>query len=389
MRGAAGTGKTTGLVGRAAELARAGRTVLVATGTPHHAGHLHGQIVERCRVVGADPRRVTCTDVLGLCARAADDARIAGIRRNSGPRRGGGPVDGQELAERAARAYQAGIGPRFDDVLVDQGEDLSALQWSLLRLLVRRDDHDGEVLLLTDPTQRMAAPSTWLEPSSAETVGLLVSWTLAQETHRLPEDLAVVAAEFVRHHLTGDVIEPEPRHRDGDVDDPPATSSTRRWIDVPTGAAIGKVLGDEVIHLLQHVPDLRADEVLFIAPSHRAGTDATSTIRAAGFEVQHVFGSDRRDGQRRRDRFRLGAPGVKGCTAAEAKGLEARAVVVAVPAGRHGHTAAYVGLTRLRAEPGRDAYVTVVNQDVSLRGFGSVFAADVSPVPASTAGPSG
>lgn len=88
-------------------------------------------------------------------------------------------MDGQELAERAARAYQAGIGPRFDDVLVDQGEDLSALQWSLLRLLVRRDDHDGEVLLLTDPTQRMAAPSTWLEPSSAETVGLLVSWTLS------------------------------------------------------------------------------------------------------------------------------------------------------------------------------------------------------------------
>ncbi len=372
VRGAAGSGKTTGMVARAGELARQGRDVLVVTGTPHHAVHLHGQIVDRCRAIGADPRRVTCVHVIGLCARAADDARVAGIRRLGGPRRGGGPLDGHELAERAVRAYQAGIGPRFDDVLVDQGEDLTTLQWGLLRLLVRRDEHDGEVLLLTDPTQRLGGPSMWSDAANDEAAGLLVAWTLAQETHRLPRDLAALAGQFVDRHLAGDVIAPTPVVRPSVTSD--GVESTRRWVDVPPGAAIGKVLGEEVVRLLERVPDLRAEEVLFIAPSHRAGTDATATIRAAGVDVQHVFGSDQRDGQRRRDRFRLGAPGVKGCTAAEAKGLETRAVVVAVPAGRHGHAAAYVGLTRVRADAA-GSYVTVVNQDASLRGFGLVFAA--------------
>lgn len=403
VRGAAGTGKTTGLVARASELARLGRDVLVVTGTPHHAVHLHGQILERCHALGADPRRVTSIHLVGLCARVADDARVAGFRRLGGPRRSGGPVDGQELAERAVRAYQAGIGPRFDDVLVDQGEDLTALQWSLLRLLARRDEQDGEVLLLTDPTQRLSGPSMWSEPANADAVGLLVDWTLAQQSHRLPADLAVLAGEFARSHLTGDVLAPEPLRPPASATEP--SGSTRRWVDAPPGAAIGKLLGDEVVRLLEDAEDLRPDEVLFIAPSHRAGTDATSTIRAAGLEVQHVFGSDQRDGQRRRDRFRFGAPGVKGCTAAEAKGLEARAVVVAIPAGRHGHTAAYVGLTRVRDDGERPTYVTVVNQDASLRGFGHVFAArapeargdravpplgaELSPPAGSPAGPSG
>ena len=384
VRAAAGSGKTTGLVARSVELARLGRDVLVVTGTPHHAVHLHGQIVDRCRTLGADPRHVTCAHVLGLCARVADDARVAGFRRAPGPRRIGAPVDGQELAERAARAYEAGIGPRFDDVLVDQGEDLTALQWSLLRLLVRRDEHAGEVMLLTDPTQRLAGPSWWAEPADADALGLLASWTLAQESYRLPDDLAELAGEFARGHLPDDAIAPVPApRRDASAE---TTAATRRWVDLPPGAAIGKLLGEEVVRLLEEVPDLRPEEVLFVAPSHRAGTDATATIRAAGFEVQHVFGSDQRDGQRRRDRFRLAAPGVKGCTALEAKGLEARAVVVAIPAGRHGHTTAFVGLTRVRAEPGRRSYVTVVNQDASLRGFGLLFSRrGLTPPAASTA----
>lgn len=381
VRAAAGSGKTTGLVARATELARARRDVLVVTGTAHHAVHLHGQILARCAALGADPRHVSCIHVLGLCARAADDARVAGFRRTSSIRRRV-QLDAHELAERAVHAYEAGIGPRFDDVLVDQGEDLSALQWALLRLLVRRDE--GELLLLTDPTQQLDGLS-WHDPQGAELTGLLAGWLERHETHRLPTDLIDLVARFADSYLDeADLIEPTRPTGDG----PPSTSS-RRWVDVPPGAAVGKVLGDEVVRLLERHPDLTADDVLFVAPSHRAGTDATSVIRVAGHEVQHVFGSDSRDGQRRRERFRIGAPGVKGCTPAEAKGLDARAVVVAIPASRHGRVWGYIGLTRVRADAGRRSYITVVNQDVALRAFGRAFDAHRVEVPDTPATPPG
>lgn len=382
VRAAAGSGKTTGLVARASELARQRRDVLVVTGTAHHAVHLHGLILARCAAIGADPRHVSCIHVLGLCARAADDARVAGFRRTASVRRRV-QLDAHELAERAVHAYEAGIGPRFDDVLVDQGEDLSALQWALLRLLVRRDE--GELLLLTDPTQQLEGLA-WRDPQGAEVAGLLAGWLEHHETHRLPTDLIELVARFADAYIDEDDLVPPtvPIGQEG------ASTSERRWIDAPPGAAVGKVLGDEVVRLLDRQPDLSADDVLFVAPSHRAGTDATSVIRAAGYEVQHVFGSDSRDGQRRRERFRIGAPGVKGCTPAEAKGLDARAVVVAIPASRQGRVWGYIGLTRVRADPGRRAYVTVVNQDAGLRAFGQVFDGQrtLAHVPAPGAAPS-
>lgn len=372
VRGAAGSGKSLGLAARAARLASEDKDVLVVTFNSTLPHYLQDLAARRCRELGASLQRITFTHLHGLCSRVCDDGRLAGFEAVSSTLPGmSEPFD--EVVDRALDAYSHGHGLQFDAVLVDEGQDFSLMWWNFLRQYVCKPD--GEMLLVADPTQDVYDKRAWTDDERMLGAGFSGPWTEVRGSYRMPPDLIPVIADFARNHVDGLSVDPQVP-----FDHPQQAGSyeatVRRWVNMPPGAVLGQKLGEEVVRLLRKHPDLAPSDVVFLAPSHVSGLEAVRVIKAAGFDVQHVFAANQRDRRNLKDRFWGAAPGVKGCTVHSFKGWESRAVVLTVSAHPDSHRLAYVGLTRVKGDPRhRSAYVTVLNSDRRLENFGSHFMA--------------
>ena len=372
VKGSAGSGKSLGLTARAARLAAEGKDVLVLTFNSTLPHYLHDLAARRCRELDADIRQITFTHFHELCRRAIDDSKLAGFvpMSKSLP---GIVGDYEDRVDRAIDVYAHGHGQQFDAVLVDEGQDFSLKWWNFLRLSVCRPD--GEMLLVADPTQDVYGKHSWTDEAQMIGAGFSGPWTETRGSYRMPPDLIPVVADFAAKHVHGMNVEPTVPS-----DHPQKLGryepTVRKWVNAPTGEALGQRLGAEVVRLLNENPDLAPSDVVFLARSHQDGIHAVKVIADAGFEIQHLFALDEGDKRRRKDRFLAVAPGVKGCTVHSFKGWESRAVVLTVSRGDDSHRLAYVSMTRVKGDPHhRSAYVTVVNSDRQLDSFQHEFMA--------------
>jgi hypothetical protein len=365
VRGPAGCGKSLGLAARAARLSFEGKEVLVVTYNSTLPHYLRDLAARRCRDIGASLSRITFVHFHELCRRAADDACVSGGQPVIIPLPGV-LTDFEAKIDRGIEAYRLGYGPRFDAVLVDEGQDFSLKWWNMLRQHVCRPD--GELLLVADPTQDVYGQRAWTDEERMVGAGFSGPWTELRGSYRMPPDLTPVVTEFAQLHLSewsvNPVIPYDHPQRAGRY-----KPTVKRWVNTEWGESCGERLGEEVVRLLGHNPDLAPSDVVFLA-NHREGLEAVKVITDAGFEVQHVFGTTNTEKRDRKLRFWGSASGVKGCTVQSFKGWESRAVVMFVGSGNGARRLAYVGLTRVKGDrANRSAFVTVVNNDFGLRSF--------------------
>lgn len=370
VRGSAGCGKSLGLAARAARLAAEGKQVLVVTFNSTLPHYLHSLAARRCREVDANVNQITFTHIHGLCKRAIDDFKMAGGELEASTLPGTTPWH-EQMVDNAVAVYEAGHGQRFDAVLVDEGQDFNLKWWNFLRRYVCQPD--GEMLLVADPTQDLYDRRAWTDEDKMLGAGFSGQWAEPRGSYRMPPDLTPLVAKFAELHVPGSKVEPVVP-TDHPFTDRLFTPTVRRWVDSNFGDVIGTMIGNEVLQLLEQNPDLAPSDVVFLAPSHEVGLQAVSTITRAGFEVNHIFGANRREQSRRKDLFWPSSPGIKGCTPQSFKGWEARAVVLSVGSSDMSRRLAYVGMTRVKGDPAhRAAFVTVVNTDQNLRGFRADF----------------
>jgi hypothetical protein len=297
----------------------------------------------------------------------ADDARQAGIEPVS---TSDVPWPDRTVAE-AANAWAHGHGPTFDAVLVDEGQDFTLEWWNLLRRHVCRPD--GEMLLVSDPTQDLYDKRAWTEEEHMLGAGFSGPWTELEGSYRIPADLVPIANEFSLRYLDGE------RLAVSVPDDPSIVAgqgapTVRRWLNVSPRVSLGRQIGFEVAQLLDRDPDLSPADVVFLCETHAEGLQAVKVLEACGVEVHHIFADDPRARNRRKRRFWPDAPGVKGCTVHSFKGWESRALVMGIDTWPDSLRRAYVALTRLKADRlGRAAYITVVNGDPGMARFGEFF----------------
>ncbi len=365
VRGSAGCGKSLGLAARAAHLSLEGKEVLVVTFNSTLPHYLRDLAARRCRDIGASLNRITFTHFNELCNRAVDDARLAGAEPAISPLPGV-LTYWEAKIDQGIEAYRLGYGPRFDAVLVDEGQDFSLKWWNMLRQHVCRPD--GELLLVADPTQDVYGKRAWTDEERMIGAGFSGPWTELAGSYRMPPDLTPLIAEFAQLHLDDTTVKPLVPY-----DHPQRAGryqpTVKRWVNTAYGESCGKRLGAEVVRMLRENPDLAPSDVVFLA-DHRPGLEAAQVIMDAGFEVQHVFGVTNAEKRERKQKFWGSAAGVKGCTVHSFKGWESRAVLLSVGYGGDARRLAYVGLTRVKGDrANRSAFVTVVNSDFSLRSF--------------------
>ena len=206
-------------------------------------------------------------------------------------------------------------------------------------------------------------------------------WTELNGTYRMPPDLVPIVAEFARRHVPVE-------HRDLptlEMDHPLLVDAypetVRSWVNT-TDLGVVQEASDAAERLLDKHPSLHPDDLVVLA-GHSRGGQIMAELQLRGHEVSHIFtpsGPDQASaGRRRKRRFWGGTPGIKGCTVDSFKGWEARAVIAVPPVDDVTNRRAYIAMTRVKGDPGRTAFVTVVNTRLDLNSFKSQFERTVSP----------
>lgn len=310
---------------------------------------------------------MTCTHLHAFCVRVADDAKVGGLSLTVAP--GTKPYD-RYIAE-AQSAFSQGFERRFDAVLVDEGQDFTQEWWNMLRHNVVTPE--GEMLLVSDPTQDVYGIKSWTDERSMPGAGFNGPWTDLEGSYRLPTDMVSIAEEFARTFVSGDRMSTTiPLDRTAVAGRSARTE--RRWVGARTASGLGQSVGMATVELLESNAELSPSDVVFLCESHEQGLAAVRVIEAHGHEVHHVFAKASDEQRRRKARFWPDAPGVKGCTVHSFKGWESRAVVMGIGTNSRSRRLAYVAMTRLKADGfGRPAHVTVVNADRRLDAFGELF----------------
>lgn len=374
-RGAAGTGKSFALAARAAHLAAQGKQVLVLSFNVTLANHLRSLATDRCAEYSANPTRVTCTNFHSLCTRIVQDAARTGLE----PFAPKGARWTTAIVTKAEAVLGAGNVPRYDAVLVDEGQDFDVKWWRLLR------DHllapGGEMLLVSDPTQDLYGRSDWQTDQAMAEEGFTDEWIELSGSYRMPRDLVTHAADFATNRVDGKTLTPD---MPSDLVDVGGAShgSLRLWQTVGRVGDLGIAVGREVVRLLQQHPVLRPEDVAFICEYHHDGVAAAREIEAAGYPVHHIFSRDPDDARRRRKyRFSPRAGAIKGSTIHSFKGWQTSVLVMGIGLESKSKRMAYVAMTRLQRHPLRPAVLSVVSADKHLEEFGAAFAG-IPDVPA-------
>ena len=353
LLGGAGSGKSTALAARAARLAALGRRVLVLSFNVTLANRLRSMVDAHARDVGANPTLVACANFHSFCTRVVQDAEILGAHLAAPP----GMPWTVGIVAKATQAYENGYGPRYDAILVDEGQDFTSEWWDLLRHRVLADG--GETLVAFDPTQDIYDRVEWLDTADGDSPTEFTSsggCVRLDESLRMPNDLLTLATDFAGTRLEGDAVVSTPIVAED-------AGTVRTWIDVERVQELGPAVGREVVRMLEEYPTLSPGDVSFVCDYHHDGVAAVRVIEAAGIPVHHIFSRDPDAPRRRRKhRFWPEVDAVKGCTAHSLKGWQSPAVVLGIGADDRARRLAYVAMTRAGTARRRVACVRLRDQ---------------------------
>ncbi|MQM38380.1 hypothetical protein KBTX_02390 [wastewater metagenome] len=385
IRGAAGTGKTHVIAGRAAHLEAQGRRVLVLTFNNALIRYIR-DLVDRARAPYCRDERVT---VLGfhawcklICEQAGFTESYRALWRHHKPDEQR-TEEGRQVAlkhvcdeelprltERALETLDRLGGHRhtgYDALLVDEGQDWSPHWWHVARRAIR---NGGEFILAADATQDLYGRAESWTDEAMSGAGFRGKWSELYTCHRLPGDYLPFVSEFasrVLSHKEGDQI---PGTRPLQLHAP----TQMRWRQVPGGRVpqYGALAVAELEPVAREDPAAYSD-VVVVVPTRSLGVELVTHLEHLGINTVHTLQQDSRAASAAKRGFSVGNNGVKVTTMHGMKGWEARYLVVCVEAAESEKVrrALYVALTRLKvSETGVCSYVAVVTSDPQLRQYG-------------------
>ncbi len=379
IKGPAGSGKSMVLAARAAHLSAEGRDVLVVTFNrtlwhylrdlavryPIATRQLNDRVTwchfhEWCKTVCVaadleDEYRALWADAYAGGSDAIDDGHLGAVLEHALP----------ALVGRALATARGDI-PRYDALLVDEGQDFNLAWWNLLRLVVRPG---GEYLLVADATQDLYDRTRyWTEASMAGAGFPGGNWVGLSTSYRLPAPLVPLLRRFAEQYLPpGTVNLPE------SVQLGLSFGAVRlRWIQVERDRAV-----DVCVEAVAGLPatssrtTLAFPDITLLVTSHEFGLRCVERLADKGVHCAHVFGVTWQDQRDRKLAFYMGDARVKASTIHSFKGWETRALVLYLDTADdlQSLAVAYVGLSRLKQHDG-EAFMTVVCSAPLLEAYG-------------------
>jgi hypothetical protein len=352
LRGPAGSGKTLVLASRAARLAQDGREVLVVTYNHTLRNYIRDLVARQ----GVSPNSITWLGFHEWCRRTMT---LAGQGSDYRLRFANGDTSealGPGMGTATIRAIKTGptrdAVPRYDAILVDEGQDFHLEWWNALGR-VRKDD--GEMLLIADRAQDIyGRAGAWTEQAMLG-AGFRGPWNEFDASYRLPAALTDLIAKF-REEFQPAVAEPRvrsPHQLDLDLVD-------LTWRQVDPGRIISV--------LAERAAALASSDLCVLCDSREVGMDVVDLLSERGIKCQHTFASDSREERKLKRYFFRGDARVKITTIHSFKGWEAPRLLVGLTT--KDPAVAYTAMTRMLRTDGHGILEVVSSAD-DFAGFGS------------------
>jgi hypothetical protein len=380
IKGPAGSGKSLVLAGRAVELAKEGKRVLIATFNITLINYLMDLAVQYAQS-GLVRDQITALNFHYWCKRTAflagkddeydalwrghveDDPRLGAILSHDLP------LCSQRWA--AALADE----DRWDAILVDEGQDFRVEWWQALQASLPRDG-SGEAMLVADAQQNVYGIAPWTE-SEMKGTGFSGQWMTLDVSYRMSPALCRLASSYIdRFQPDVDPLRPVPAQ--GKLE----YRTLLKWVQVGTVAPAAERCVDALLEILALSDDdpVAVADLVCIVDREEIGLEIVRLLRQKGVRVLHTFGQGNSarevqgDSRRKKLAFYKGDARVKVTTVQSFKGWESRALVVQISnaADTKGLALAYVAITRLKLDD-HGCYLTVVSSAPELRAYGATW----------------
>lgn len=378
LKGPAGSGKSAVLAGRAAEIARQGKRVLIVTFNITLINYLLDLAVQYAQS-GSVRQSITalnfhywCKRVAFLSGNGAAYAHLWGSAHGSDASH----VLDHLLAEEAQRwASSIGSEERWDALLVDEGQDFRPSWWKALQCGIRRDGA-AEALLVADSQQNVYGVASWTE---AEMVGagFRGRWITLDASYRLSPSLCRLASDFVDRYLP-DLEDHRPKSPQGEIE----YKTVLRWRQIDRSVPASVVCVEEMQKMLalSTAQPIAVADLVCIVDSESVGRDVVELLDGINIRAIHTFGKGeteqerQEDGRRKKLSFYKGDSRVKVTTIHSFKGWESRALVVHISRASNEEqlSLAYTAITRLKRDD-HGCFLTLVCSEPALQDFGKLW----------------
>jgi len=378
IKGPAGSGKSLVIAGRAAELARHGKRVLVVTFNITLINYLTDLAVQYAQS-GKVRKQITALNFHFWCR------RVASITGNDDEYHALWPKDKDaavrdvlefELPKKAAEwAATLDDDERWDAVLVDEAQDFMPSWWSALRAALPKDG-TGEALIAADRQQNVYGVEPWTE-AVMNGAGFRGRWAMLEHSFRLSPSLCRLASAYIERFL------PESEaHRPTPAEGEFEFKTVLRWRQVnPTHPAV-----DACVQALLEILEVSAEDpvsvsdLVCIVDREDIGSGIVRQLRDKNIRAIDTFGesTEKREreeqSRRKKQAFYKGDARVKVTTIQSYKGWESKALVVQISdaSGPKDLALAYTAITRLKRDD-RGCFLTVVCSAPQLQGFGQLW----------------
>ena len=392
VKGPAGSGKSLALAARAAELASQEKQVLVCTFNITLMNYLRDLVARYVRtVIGQRKtrrkvlrRQIEFRHFHGWCKWICMEAEFEEEYSSLWTQDQSKEVLNTDMANLVTQIYSDSSIcenlPKYDAVLVDEGQDYRLNWWQTLRKAVKPG---GEMLLVADKTQDVyGTAASWTE-QAMNGAGFRGRWKELKNSYRLPDKLTPILNVFAEEFLLPsgvDVDLPVATQLELEIEDPPDL----RWVQVRSRDSLTEVSFEEVrrhMQLLQE--DTAIPDIIFLVQDNSLGLKLVERCGQQNISVLHTFGMDdssdhgvdsirkNEDSRRRKLSFFLGDARVKATTLHSFKGWEARHLVIQFNRVESPEDRAlfYTALTRLKKHR-NGGKLTMVSSSPALLDFG-------------------
>ena len=272
---------------------------------------------------------------------------------------------------------------KYDAIIVDEGQDFSPEWWNILRSILAPD---GEMLLVSDPTQDIYGTAKRWTDQSMVGAGFSGKWTKLEKAYRMPDELRELTNKFAETFLpnTGNEnseniltpIEELQGSFDLQVEHQPKVEM--KWVMTGENDDPIEIFIHEIFKLRKRAEKLNTNfsmsDIVFLTGKKEIGRKVTEKFRDDyNIIVSSTFSENDVENRDEKNRFYKGAPNLKGVTIHSFKGLEGKAIALYIDAveKEKDYRQIYTALTRLKkSERDRDlSFLLVVCCDEKFKNY--------------------
>lgn len=214
IKGPAGSGKSVVIAARASSLAAEGKHILVVSFNITLLNYLRDLAVRHDAPRNVIRRKIDFLNFHYWCRRVCldtghvDEYKSLWASSSDGDELQPEYVLSEGLPSLMQRLYRADDGrvnmPKYDAILVDEGQDFRPSWWQTLRLALK---DGGEMVLVADKTQNIyATAAAWTEDTMAN-AGFKGPWAELKVSYRLPPNVVPLVSRFAEQFLSGEEID--------------------------------------------------------------------------------------------------------------------------------------------------------------------------------------